>query len=389
MAILKDRKDKKRPEVHMQTAITERAYRSPFDRILKYTPLLEADAQLYLGLREAIPVIDAAISKIIRLIGQPKVVCQNRSTEDRLSAFLKNVPVGAGGKGIASFLSCHLDSLLTLGNAVGEIVLDDSGKIAGLYNAALQLLEIALDENRLLAEIYIKDGENTVKARNQDLLMFTPLNPFPAQITGNSILKSLPFVSSILIKIFNTTGINFERLGNLRFAVTYNPGSDQLSQDMAASRAAQIASEWSKAMNESYDGRVRDFVSVGDVQVKVIGADNQILDTQIPVRQMLEQIISKLGIPPFLLGIQWSTSERMSKQQVDMLTSELDFYRNLLNPIVEKIAYAWLATNGIADTVEVDWDCISLQDEVELAKARLYHAQAEQIEQQTKGGNPA
>ncbi len=45
-------------------------------------------------------------------------------------------------------------------------------------------------------------------------------------------------------------------------------------------------------------GSVKDFVAVGDVDIKVIGADNQIPDSEIPVREMLEQIVAKLGIPP-------------------------------------------------------------------------------------------
>ena len=36
---------------------------------------------------------------------------------------------------------------------------------------------------------------------------------------------------------------------------------------------------------------ISDFVAVGDVGIKVIGADNQILDSEVPVRQMMEQII--------------------------------------------------------------------------------------------------
>ena len=42
-------------------------------------------------------------------------------------------------------------------------------------------------------------------------------------------------------------------------------------------------------MQEGRNGRVRDFVSVGDVSIKAIGADNQILDSETPVRQMLDR----------------------------------------------------------------------------------------------------
>ena len=101
--------------------------------------------------------------------------------------------------------------------------------------------------------------------------------------------------------------------------------------------------------------QVSDFVAVGDVNVKVIGADNQILDSNIPVRQMLEQIVAKLGIPPFLLGFSWSSTERMSSQQADILTSEMDSYRRLLTPAIRKICRMWLLLNGYRDGVEICW----------------------------------
>ena len=68
----------------------------------------------------------------------------------------------------------------------------------------------------------------------------------------------------------------------------------------AKERAQQIATEWSRAMRS---GDISDFVAVGDVGIKVIGADNQILDSEVPVRQMMEQIITRLGLPPFILGL--------------------------------------------------------------------------------------
>lgn len=74
-------------------------------------------------------------------------------------------------------------------------------------------------------------------------------------------------------------------------------------------------------------GAVRDFVAVGDVDIKVIGADSQVLDSEVPVRQILEQLIARTGIPPFLLGLSWSSTERMSAQQADLLTSEITAIR--------------------------------------------------------------
>ena len=71
---------------------------------------------------------------------------------------------------------------------------------------------------------------------------------------------------------------------------------------------------------DTRSGSVRDFVAVGDVDIQVIGADAPVLDSEVPVRQILEQVVAKTGIPPFMLGLSWSSTERMSSQQADMLT---------------------------------------------------------------------
>ena len=110
-------------------------------------------------------------------------------------------------------------------------------------------------------------------------------------------------------------------------------------------------------------------------------AENPLLDTEIPVRQLLEQIVSKLSIPPFLLGLNWSSTERMSTQQADILTSELEYYRRLLTPVIQQICTAFLRTIGSTAEISVEWDTINLQDETEQALARLHTAQAMQIEQ--------
>jgi hypothetical protein len=104
-----------------------------------------------------------------------------------------------------------------------------------------------------------------------------------------------------------------------------------------------------------------------------------------PVKEMLEQIVAKLGIPPFLLGLSWSTTERMAAQQTDLLTSELWYYRGILTPIIKKILNEFLKREGYESNYEIVWDSISLQDEVEEARARLLRAQAQTLEKGLKG----
>ena len=199
----------------------------------------------------------------------------------------------------------------------------------------------------------------------------------------------MPFLTEILLKIFSSIGVNWERAGNLRYAVIMKPQGDILDRAYARERSEQMAREWAAAMQSSKTGAVRDFVAVGDVDIKVIGADSQVLDSEVPVRQILEQLIARTGIPPFMLGLSWSSTERMSSQQADMLTSEITAIRRTLTPVIERICSLWLRLNGFACSYRVEWDDINLQDEVEEARARLYDAQAKkylsEIEE-TEGG---
>ena len=148
----------------------------------------------------------------------------------------------------------------------------------------------------------------------QHLLLFTTMNPEPAHPYGVSLFRGMPFLAEILVKIYNTIGINWEA---------------------------------------------------------------PILDSQIPVRQILEQLVAKTGLPPFLLGLSWSTTERMSVQQADLLTSELWALRRMVEPAMEKVCRTFLALEGLDDRFQIIWDDISLQDITQQAQAQLYQAQAE------------
>lgn len=372
MPLFKKRKRENPPcAFSVQTGNTD----YPFKNLDRYTPLSGGDAVLYETLREAVPIIDAAIFKIIRLTGGFKVNCSSKAAQASLDEFLNEVSVGGCQTGINAFISTYFEQLLTYGNAVGEIVLS-GGKVAALYNAPLKNLEVRKDGGCALSICVRSGGGEAVAVQYPELILYSVLNPSPGEVTGNSLLKGLPFVSSVLLKIYNTIGVNFERVGNVRFAVTYKPQNDAIDKAYAKERAAQVAKEWSSAMHDPHT--VRDFVALGDVDIKVIGADNQILDSEIPVRQMLEQIVAKTGIPPFMFGLSWSSTERMSAQQADVLTSELEAYRRILTPVILKISNTFLRLSGFNPDCRVEWDDITLQDEVESAKAKLYSAQAEE-----------
>ena len=115
----------------------------PFGMLGDYVPLRRGEVRLYQAVREAVPVVDAAVYKLIRMTGGVTVRCADPAAERALGEFLRTVPVGRGQFGVNAFLDCYLDTLLTCGRAIGEIVpAGGGGDIAALLCGRVEDIEI-------------------------------------------------------------------------------------------------------------------------------------------------------------------------------------------------------------------------------------------------------
>ena len=85
----------------------------PFGLLDSYVPLGSGETRLYRTIREAVPVVDAAVMKIIRLTGGFEARCGDKKAERELNDFIRNVDAGRGQRGLQSFLASYLDSMIT------------------------------------------------------------------------------------------------------------------------------------------------------------------------------------------------------------------------------------------------------------------------------------
>ena len=375
MGIFSKKKEPAPPENSVAVQTGNAAFH-PFGALSGFAPALSVDYRAYRALREGVPLIDSAVGKIVRLMGGFEFSTGNAAVDEEMKRFFSLINVGGNQRGIQSFVDTYMEQLLTYGTAVGEIVRGKNG-IAALYNAELEALEVKRKKGSLDLEFYNISSGSPKLLPHPELVLFSVLNPEPGRLYGTSLLRGLPFVSDILLKIYKTIGTNWERVGNLRYAVTYKPQNEGTDKAFAKERANQMASAWRDAMSSK--DSIKDFVAVGDVKVSVIGADNQVLDSEVPVRQMLEQIIAKTGLMPYMFGLNWSTSERMAYQQTDILTTELEAYRRIITPVLKRRGNAYLILNGLQGDAEIIWDDITLQDETQLATARKLNAEADKI----------
>lgn len=365
---------KKKTEPRTAKAAQLRAVQDSFGMLSRQQPLGGSELSVYEAMRAQVPLLDAAVGKLVRLTGGFSVRCTDPRAEKELNEFLLRVPVGRGQYGVACFLEAYLDSLLTYGRAVGEILVG-GGEILGVCWGDVRQISVQQGQSPLDFRLSVWSDGKLKPLPRQELLLFSTREANAVHPYGTSLFAGMPFLTDILLRIYKTIGTNWERAGNVRYSVVCKPDGSCPGSDAAE----QVAQEWSRAMRDSASGEVRDFVAVGDVAIRVIGADGQILDSSVPVRQILEQLVAKTGLPPFMLGLSWSATERMSKQQADLLTSELWAMRRTVQPALERICRTWLVLHGYSAAPQIAWDEITLQDEVEHAHAALYAAQAEKI----------
>ena len=130
-----------------------------------------------------------------------------------------------------------------------------------------------------------------------------------------------------------------------------------MNAEEAEITAKNIADVWSEMYTDT--GSTRDFIAVGDVDIKVIGAENQFIDTNIPMSQIVEQMLAKISIPPALIGV---GKNAVLPQQIDRLTAEIINYRRIMTPVIKRIATAFLRLNGSNANISVVWDNINLHE---------------------------
>ena len=186
---------KKQPAPAPTAVQLRQTERHPFGMLESYVPLSRGEDRLYRAVREAVPVVDAAIYKLIRLAGGVSARCADPAAQRELETFLRTVAVGRGQFGINAFVDAYLDSLLTCGRAVGEIVPAAGGRdIAALVCGRVEGVEIREGESPLDFVLCAPDeGGRLRPLPYQELLLFTPSIPRRTSPTACRCCARCPF----------------------------------------------------------------------------------------------------------------------------------------------------------------------------------------------------
>lgn len=392
--------------------------------------LRKVSGDFYEALREGIPVIDSAIRRLISLNGTIKVIGDNAAIVKELEDFCLNVPVNGHQKGIHAFLENFSNETFEQGFSLPEFIatpkLDDIAELrvpdskqiifrrnangttepwyrylSGTTPAAVnRYASPATLVERILSatynqSLYINSGwEEKLNPANK---LYFSINNENTDPYGVSLMRSMEFCSKLLMTMQNSIGNVWERFGDPSYHVKYKTNKKDLGQDTLEARRQKIQTDFDSAIRAKRLGKSADFVSAisqdAEMEISVIGHDGQVLEMEIPARHVLEQIVSKTGLPAWMLGIYWSTTERMATLEVEAALQDAKIRQLAMLPELIRLFSVFLRLRGKTwKTVTTDpekpgdWGILfeipNIRDQVSLAQAEFLRAQASQMNTQ-------
>lgn len=386
--------------------------------------LRKVSGTFYEALREGIPVIDAAIRRLISLNGTIKIIGDNQAIVRELEDFCLNIPVNDTQKGIHAFLENAGNETFEQGfclpefvaqkdlKGIAELRVPDSkdiifrknaeGRAEPWYRNRWNSSQTRLSNpNSIMQTILTAQFGQSVMVGGMMEQKLNPANKLYFSINnennnpyGVSLMRSMEFCSKLLATMQNSLGNVWERFGDPSYHVNYGLTKRSLNGETLEERRQKIANDFDAAIRAKRAGKSADFVSAlnadDKMEISVIGADNQVLELEVPARHVLEQLIGKTGLPAWMLGIYWSTTERMATLEVEAILQDAKIRQLAMLPEFIRLFSTHLKMRGlkysrITTSVDTpgDWGIIfetpNLRDMVAQAQARFLNAQADMM----------
>lgn len=409
------------------TQFTPSAAQGPLTPWFQDYYLRKVSGDFYEALREGIPVIDSAIRRLISLNGTVKIIGDNAALVQELEDFCLNVPVNDHQHGIHAFLENFSNEVFEQGFAMPEFIatpgLDD---IAGLrvpdskqiifrrtaagttepwyryissflpsnvtrYTSPATLVERILSATYNQA-LYINSGWET--KLNPVNKMYFSINNENSDPYGVSLMRSMEFCSKLLMTMQNSLSNVWERFGDPSYHVKYKTNRKDLGGDTLEGRRLKIQTDFDAAIRAKRSGKSADFVTAinadAEMEIKVIGSEGQELSLETPAQHVLEQIVSKTGLPAWMLGIGSKTVQGMAGLEVEAALQDAKIRQLAMLPELIRLFSVVLKMRGRSwDTITTsekkpgDWGIVfetpNLRDLVAQAQARFLNAQADQM----------
>lgn len=359
----------------------------PFTSLFSGFVPRKIDPAFFEFLIESVPICGAAINKLVTLDGIPIVTGNNQKLVDEINEWMQHIPVNDIQRGLQSFHQGLSREAFEQGFAFGEFITNKNRTdIIGLRVADSKFIKFSRDETGL--RVYQRaDGDNQERELNQSNLIYFSVNNENTNPYGTPVLRGCEFVSKIITTIYQATGNTWERFGDPSYSVIYKT-SKKDGVDLEARRAT-IAAELNAALRAKKAGKSADFVRAIDtnseINISVIGADNTvILDMDVPMKYLIQDICGVTGLPAWMLGYSFSTTERRANFEAEMVLADVAVRQTAKTPHFERLISTMLLLRGRTwkpGDWQIEWKQVNLHDLVAQAQARFLNAQADMMGQ--------
>lgn len=327
----------------------------------------EADLELYRTLADNVPILAGAINAYTRMINSGFEILAKSPT------VLKKTYEVIDELDLEGTINRIIRQMETYGFCGVEIVLNTSmTEIVKLKVIDGRTLRVQKDQwGNIIAykQIVGLTTANTSTMApgaidlNPELIMFFQRNPEGDSSYGTSLLKTIPFVTSIMLTIEDAIGKIYRRYGSPKYHVSYTPQSS-VPDDVMAKRMDIIKDEFGNIDADA------DFYSNGEINVEVLTPGSGAINFTEELRHIVEQMLSGLGLPAAVLGYNYGSTETHTKEQGMILVSNLKnsqkvIKRVLMNNLFELMARVY----NFPEVPQFEWEEIQIRDEYQDAQA--------------------
>lgn len=391
-------------------AASERNALGPWSPLLGQFLPRQINPWLYEAVREAIPIIDGGIGRLVTLDGIVRVRGASDALVAEIEDWMQSVPVNDAEAGLQALYSSQGNEVYEQGVSLAEFVVKGRD-IVGLRVADSKGIAFTRDAAGLHAWYRPPghgkrgggDGYDTVESvlrrglpasaamqgmtehgyskLARERLIYVVNEPEADNPYGTSKLRSLEFVSQLLLKIQNAMGRAWERYGDPPLHLVYKTKT-KLDPAELKEREKLLSDALAKAMKARAAGNSVDLVNalgaLDELSINVIGANGLVMEVEVPAKHLLEQVVAKFGLPPWMLGLQWSTSERLAEQQSIVVLQESATRFERRRPGLTRVVETMLRLRG-RTWRRGDWELYqelpNLHDEMKRAQAEFLRAQ--------------
>lgn len=349
-------------------------FRSPLSRVP-----IQQNYSLYHGLRETIPLLNAAITKTTEFMGTPEIDAEPATKQD-IEQWLHALPVNRLQTGWTNWLSTWKGNQLEYGRSHTEIILTADGKdvyaLSELHPATIQL-HPSVDRYSLDVVQFQALGAQPLILPPK-LMLNAVHNVQGDDPNGTSLFWGLPFVAECIQKMVTALGNTNDRFGVPTFHVNWETpdGFSDPTGDQANEILAGFEGRFNAAMESRKNADLVDFFTSGKVTVTVVGAAGETLEFEAPMRTLLEQVVAVTGIPAFLFSFHWSTTERMSAVQASVLSEKITKEREEVDGEITYLVRLRQQLTGGDPEFKLCWPAPTLLDALDTSRAALFLEQS-------------